>query len=107
LSYTEGCLGGEDVFFEKVLADKIFHVPLEALAIDSPVSLTVVIRTIFFYFGECRVVLDRPRSPHPRLVFDGIEDLGPPLVDPVPPEAPLRVQLQSLFTAWAPKNTSV
>ena len=44
---------------------------------DGPVSLTVVIRTTFFYYGdygECRIVLDRPRVPHLRLVFDNIED---------------------------------
>ena len=41
---------------------------------DCSVSFTIVIRAIIFCFGECRVVLDRPQTLHPRLIFDGIED---------------------------------
>jgi len=65
LSCTGGCLGGEDVLFEEVLADKFFQVPLEALTMGGPVSFTVIIRAILFCSGECGVVLDQPRTPHP------------------------------------------
>ena len=37
-------------------------------------SLNVIIRTVFFRSGECRIVLDQLRALNPRLVFDGIED---------------------------------
>ena len=40
----------EDVLFEEVLAN--IQVLLEALAVDSLVSFTVVIRIIFFCFGS-------------------------------------------------------
>ena len=54
LSCTEGCLrgedGSEDVLFEEVLTDKFFQIHLEALAVDSLVLFTIVIRTIFFCF---------------------------------------------------------
>ena len=74
MSCTGGYLEGEDILFEEPLANKFFHVLLEALAVDSLVSFTIVIRTVFFCFGECRVILNWSRSPHPRLIFDGIED---------------------------------
>ena len=65
---------GEDVLFEEALPDKSFQVCTEALVVNSLMSVTVVIRTILFYSGECRVILDRPRMRHLRLVFDGIKD---------------------------------
>ena len=64
----------EDVLFEEALVDKFFQVPPEALAVDDMVSFTVMIRTVFFCFAKCRVILDRSRAPHPRPGFDGIED---------------------------------
>jgi len=64
----------EDVLFEEALADKFFQVPPEALAVDDMVSFTVMIRIVLFCSGECGVVLGRPRTPHPWLIFDGIED---------------------------------
>ena len=74
MSCTGGCLEGENVLFEEVLAGKFFQVASEALAVDGSMFLTVVIRTIYFCSRVCRIILDRPRAPHPRLVFDDIED---------------------------------
>jgi len=62
LSCTGGYLGGKDVLFEEILADRFFHVPPEALVVDSLVFFSIVIRSIFFCSGECRVILDRPRD---------------------------------------------
>jgi len=66
-------LGGKDVLFEKALADKFFQVLLEASAVDDLVPLIIMVRTIFFCSGECRVILGS-RLPHSRLVFYGIKD---------------------------------
>ena len=41
---------------------------------DRLVSLTVVIRTVFFRSEECWVVLDWLRALYPRLVLDVIEN---------------------------------
>ena len=56
------------------MADKFFHVLLKASAVDGPVSLTVMVRTIFFLFEKCGVVLDWLQTLYPRLVFNGVED---------------------------------
>ena len=72
---TRGCLRDENVFFEKVLADKFFQVPPECLAMDDLVSLTVVIRTVFFYSGKYKVILEWPRAPYPRLFFMALKIL--------------------------------
>jgi len=37
-------------------------------------SLTVMVRTIFFLFEKCGVVLDWLQTLYPRLVFNGVED---------------------------------
>jgi len=66
------CPGVKDMLFEEALTDKFFQILLEASAVDSLVS--VMVRTAFFHFGECGVVLDRLRMLYPRLVLDGIED---------------------------------
>ena len=64
LSCFGGRLGGKNKLFEEVLVDKFFQVPLEVLAVDSMVFLTVIIRTIFFYSRESKVRLDQSRAPH-------------------------------------------
>jgi len=52
VSCTGGCLRGEEILFEEVLANKFFQIPLEALAVNGLVSFTVVIITVLFYSGE-------------------------------------------------------
>ena len=52
MSCTGGCLRGEEILFEEVLANKFFQIPLEALAVNGLVSFTVVIITVLFYSGE-------------------------------------------------------
>jgi len=69
-----GCPQGKNVLFEEALADKFFQVLPEASAVDGLVSRTVMVRTIFFRFGECEVVLDWLRVLSLRLVLDGVED---------------------------------
>jgi len=74
LSFIGGCPRGKDVHFAEALADKFFQVFLEASIVDSLVSLTVGVRTIFFHSGECGVVLDRLRAFYLWLVLDSIKD---------------------------------
>ena len=51
-SCIEGNLGGKDVLFEKALVDKFFQIFSEASAVNGLVSLTVVVRTVFFSSGS-------------------------------------------------------
>ena len=41
---------------------------------DNLVPLVVVVRIVFFRFGECKVVLDRLQALYPQLVLDGVKD---------------------------------
>ena len=54
--------------------DNFFQVPPEALAVDSQVLFYYRDKNTIILPRKCRVVLDWPRVPHPRLIFDGIED---------------------------------
>ena len=65
---------GKGVLFKKALAYKFFQVFSKASIVDGLVSLTVMVRTIFFHPGKCRVVLDKLRALYPWLIHDGIED---------------------------------
>ena len=38
------------------------------------VSLTIMVRKVFFHFKACEVVLDWLRAPYPWLVLDGVEN---------------------------------
>jgi len=76
--------------------NKFFHVPPKALAVDGPVSLTVVIRTMCFCSVDCWVVLDRPLVPHLLLDFDGIEDF----VDGEPGRSEVLFHLEGLGWIW-------
>ena len=80
------------MFFFRKLWQKVLSVDPEALAVDDPVSTTVVIRTIFFCFGKYRVILDQSRASHPLLVFNGIKDF----VDREPQRSEVLFHLESL-----------
>ena len=56
------------------MTDKFFQIFLESSAVDGLVSLTLVVRTLFFRFEECRVVLDLLWTLYPGLVLGDIED---------------------------------
>ena len=58
MSCIRGCLGGKDVLFEVALVGKFFQIFSKASIVDNLVSLTVVLRRVFFLFGVCMVVLD-------------------------------------------------
>ena len=57
------------------MADGLFQIFPEGPAMDGLVLFTIMGRTILFYSEKCEIILDWPRAPDPRLVFDGIEDL--------------------------------
>jgi len=73
LSYTGGCLRGENVLFEEALAGKFSGY---SRGFCSRLSGVLYCRdkNNIFLLQECMVVLDRLRTPHPWLVFDSIED---------------------------------
>jgi len=52
LSGSGDCFGSEDVLFEETLLDKLFQVLPEGPAMDSLLSLAVIIEAIFFCFGK-------------------------------------------------------
>ena len=54
---------------------KLFHVPLEASAVDSLETLTIIEGVVLLCFGEGKIVLDWLRVPNPRLIFDSIINL--------------------------------
>ena len=56
---------GKDVLFEESLEEKFFQIYLEASAVDNLVFFTVMVRTLFFYSGESRVVSDQLRVLYP------------------------------------------
>ena len=55
--------------------DKFFKVPPEVFAVDSLMSLAVLVRTVIFRFRKYKIVLDRLPASYPLLVLDGTEDL--------------------------------
>ena len=74
LPCIRGCPWGENVLLEETFGDKFFHVLLEGSAMDGLLPLTVIKKTIFFHFGENRVVSDQLWALNPWLVLDGVED---------------------------------
>ena len=92
LSCIGGCSEGKGVLFEEALTDKYFQVLPEVFAVDGLVSLTVMVRAVFFRFVECWVILDWLWAPDPRLVLDGIEDL----IDREPEKNEVLCQLENL-----------
>jgi len=52
MSRIGGCPEGKGVLFQEALADKFFQVFSEVFAMNSLVSLTVVVRTMFFHSGS-------------------------------------------------------
>ena len=59
---------------------------------DSLVSLTVIVRTVFFRYGECRVVTDQLQALYPWLVLDCIKDF----VDRKPQRSEVLFHLEGL-----------
>ena len=49
---------GKNVLSEEALTDKFFQVLPEAFVVGDFVSLIVVIRTVIFHYGKCRIMLD-------------------------------------------------
>jgi len=94
LSWFGSSFCGKNVFCEE--EDKLYQVFSEAPAVDSLVSFAVMIGTILFCSGRCRIVPDWSRVPNPWLVFDGIEDL----VDGKPEGSELFCQLESSERVW-------
>ena len=74
LSGSEGCFGCEDIFLEEALVDELFHVFLEAPAMNGVVPLTVIVGAILFCSEKCRAILDGSWMPDLGLVLDGVED---------------------------------
>ena len=75
LSGFRGCFESKDVLFEKVLLDEFFQVLPEGPAVDGHVSLTIMIRSIFFCSRKCEIVPDWSWAPNSRLILDSFEDL--------------------------------
>ena len=69
-----------------------FQVFPEVSVVDGLVSLTVVVRTVFFRSEDCRVVLDRLRALYPRLILNGIENF----IDGEPQQSEVLFHLESL-----------
>ena len=65
----------KDVLFEEALSNELFQVLLESPAVNDLVSLTVMIRAIFFCSEKRGIVSNWSQTPDSRLVLDGIEDL--------------------------------
>ena len=65
---------GKGILFKKALAYQFFQIFSKASVVDGLVSLTVMVRTIFFHPVKCRVVLNRLRAFYPWLILNGIED---------------------------------
>ena len=63
LSGSEGCFRNKDALFEEVLLDELFQILSEGLAMDSLVSLTFMIRAIFFCSRKCEIVSHWSRAP--------------------------------------------
>jgi len=74
LPCIDGCLGSKDILFEEALTNNFFHVLSKAFAVDGPVPLALMVRTILLRSGECGVVVDRLLTLYPQLIFDSIED---------------------------------
>ena len=89
-------LGVKIIFLEEALADKYFQIFLEASALDDLVSLTVMVRTVCFRSGECRIVLDHVQPLYPRLVIDNIEDF----IDREPQRNEVLFNLKCLEWIW-------
>ena len=51
-----GCFRSKDVLFEEALLDELFQILLDVIVVDSFMSLTVMVRAIFFYSGKHGIV---------------------------------------------------
>ena len=74
LSCIGGCPKDKDVLLKEALVDKFFLIPPQTSAVGSLMSLTVVVRTVFFHSGEYKVVLNRLRALYSQLVLNGVID---------------------------------
>ena len=63
---------------------------------DGLVPLIVMVETVLFCSGKCRILPDWSRIPDPQLVLDGIENL----VDEEPERSEVLFQLESLNRTW-------
>ena len=63
-----GCPRGKDVFFEEVLADKLFHIFPEASTVDGMVPFTVIVRQYSSASGSVELYW---------IGFKGFTTLGP------------------------------
>ena len=75
LSGSKDCFGSEDVLFEEPLLDELFHVLQGGPAMDSLMSLAVMIGAIIFCSEKWGIVLDYSQPTNPRLVLKGVKDL--------------------------------
>ena len=65
---------GKNIPFEEALTDKFFQVPSKAFTVGGFVSLIVIVRTVIFCSGECRVLFDWLWAPYPCLILDNTKN---------------------------------
>ena len=78
--------------YEEALEDELVQIFLEVPAVYDLVPLTVLVGTILFCFGKCRIILDWSRALDAQLVLDGAENL----IDGELEQSEVLFQLESL-----------